>query len=223
MRRISDYKNDADDHSSNNNNKSSTFRYICTIKDLPMAGKSRQFLMSNDKGSKKIQIAIFNVEGKYYCISNKCQHQGGPLSKGILDKEKKVVTCPWHGWKYSIVNGKAPHKGGDSVDSYETKVIEDKLYVNLVPTNIGRRVTQPHKEYSDLQNSVREYLNHMEKDSKILQVGREAEKNIRILGISSTNSNDKIAPRKSTSEGEALMYALDYTKNDVAKWNIKLL
>jgi hypothetical protein len=54
MRRISDYKNDADDHSSNNNNKSSTFRYICTIKDLPMAGKSRQFLMSNDKGSKKI-------------------------------------------------------------------------------------------------------------------------------------------------------------------------
>jgi nitrite reductase/ring-hydroxylating ferredoxin subunit len=222
MRRISDYKNDADDHSSNNNNKSSTFRYICTIKDLPMAGKSRQFLMSNDKGSKKIQIAIFNVEGKYYCISNKCQHQGGPLSKGILDKEKKVVTCPWHGWKYSIVNGKAPHKGGDSVDSYETKVIEDKLYVNLVPTNIGRRVTQPHKEYSDLQNSVREYLNHMEKDSKILQVGREAEKNIRILGISSTNSNDKIAPRKSTSE-EALMYALDYTKNDVAKWNIKLL
>ena len=187
MRRISDYKNDADDHSSNNNNKSSTFRYICTIKDLPMAGKSRQFLMSNDKGSKKIQIAIFNVEGKYYCISNKCQHQGGPLSKGILDKEKKVVTCPWHGWKYSIVNGKAPHKGGDSVDSYETKVIEDKLYVNLVPTNIGRRVTQPHKEYSDLQNSVREYLNHMEKDSKILQVGREAEKKIRILGISSTN------------------------------------
>jgi multimeric flavodoxin WrbA len=53
----------------------------------------------------------------------------------------------------------------------------------------------------------------MEKDSKILQVGREAEKNIRILGISSTNSNDKIAPRKSTSE-EALMYALDYTKNE---------
>ncbi len=214
MRRISDYKDDGDDHSSNNNNNFSPFRYICTIRDLPTAGKSRQFLMSNDKGS-KIQIAIFNVDGKYYCISNKCQHQGGPLSKGILDKEKKVVTCPWHGWKYSIIDGKAPHKGGDSVDSYETKVIDDNLYVNPAPTNIGGRVTQPHKEYSDLQNSVREYLNHMEKDNKIPQVSIDAQKNnnTRILGISTTNSNDKVAPRKSTSE-EALMYALDYAKNE---------
>ena len=34
----------------------------------------------------------------------------------------------------------------------------------------------------------------------------------RILGISTTNSNDKVAPRKSTSE-EALTHALDYAKN----------
>ncbi|MFL6366495.1 MAG: hypothetical protein ACJ719_14990, partial [Nitrososphaeraceae archaeon] len=40
---------------------------------------------------------------------------------GILDEEKKVVTCPWHGWKYSIIDGKAPHK----------------LYVNSIPANIG--------------------------------------------------------------------------------------
>jgi nitrite reductase/ring-hydroxylating ferredoxin subunit len=154
MKRIIDYKDDNvgdDDH--NNNNNSSTFRYLCRVKELP-AGKSRQFSVSNDKGTKEIQIAVFNVGGKFYCISNKCQHQGGPLSKGILDEEKKVVTCPWHGWKYSIIDGKAPHKGGDSVNSYETKVIKDKLYVNPIPTNIGRRVTQPHKEYSDLQYSL---------------------------------------------------------------------
>jgi nitrite reductase/ring-hydroxylating ferredoxin subunit/multimeric flavodoxin WrbA len=200
------------DYHNDNNNKSSTFRNLCAIKELP-AGKSRQFSVSNDKGTKKIQIAVFNVEGKYYCISNKCQHQGGPLSKGILDEEKKVVTCPWHGWKYSIIDGKAPHKGGDSVNSYETKIIKDKLYVNPIPTNIGMRMTQPHKGYSDLQNSVREYLNHMEKDSNP-QLTKDAEKkNTRILGISTTNSNDKVAPRKSTSE-EALWYALDYAKNE---------
>jgi nitrite reductase/ring-hydroxylating ferredoxin subunit/multimeric flavodoxin WrbA len=206
MKRIDNYKDD-----NNNNNKSSTFRYLCTIEELP-AGKSRQFVVSNDKGAKKIQIAVFNVDGKYYCISNKCQHQGGPLSKGILDEKKKVVTCPWHGWKYSITDGKAPHEGGDSVDSYETKIIEDKLYVNSIPTNIGKRVTQPHKEYSDLQNSVREYLTHIDKDSR-LQFSRDAKKNPRILGISTTNSNDKIAPRKSTSE-DALNYALDYAKHE---------
>ena len=205
VKRIDNYKDE------DNNNKSSTFRYLCTIEELP-AGKSRQFVVSNDKGAKKIQIAVFNVDGKYYCISNKCQHQGGPLSKGILDEKKKVVTCPWHGWKYSIIDGKAPHEGGDSVDSYETKIIEDKLYVNSIPTNIGKRVTQPHKEYSDLQNSVREYLTHIDKDSR-LQLSRDAKKNPRILGISTTNSNDKIAPRKSTSE-DALNYALDYAKHE---------
>jgi len=205
VKRIDNYKDE------DNNNKSSTFRYLCTIEELP-ADKSRQFLVSNDKGAKKIQIAVFNVDGKYYCISNKCQHQGGPLSKGILDEKKKVVTCPWHGWKYSIIDGKAPHEGGDSVDSYETKIIEDKLYVNSIPTNIGKRVTQPHKEYSDLQNSVREYLTHIDKDSR-LQLSRDAKKNPRILGISTTNSNDKIAPRKSTSE-DALNYALDYAKHE---------
>jgi len=205
MKRIDNYNDD------DNNNKSSTFRYLCTIEELP-AGKSRQFVVSNDKGAKKIQIAVFNVDGKYYCISNKCQHQGGPLSKGILDEKKKVVTCPWHGWKYSIIDGKAPHEGGDSVDSYETKIIEDKLYVNSIPTNIGKRVTQPHKEYSELQNSVREYLTHTDKDSR-LQFSRDVKKTPRILGISTTNSNDKIAPRKSTSE-DALNYALDYAKHE---------
>jgi multimeric flavodoxin WrbA/nitrite reductase/ring-hydroxylating ferredoxin subunit len=211
MKRIIDYKDDGDDHN-DNINKSPTFRYLCTIKELP-TGKSRQFLVSNDKGTKKIQVAVFNVDSKFYCISNKCQHEGGPLSKGILDEEKKVVTCPWHGWKYSIIDGKAPHKGGDSIDSYDTKIIKDKLYVNSIPTNIGMRVTQPHKGYSDLQNSVREYLNHMEKDSNP-QLTKDAEKkNTRILGISTTNSNDKVAPRKSTSE-EALWYALDYAKNE---------
>jgi nitrite reductase/ring-hydroxylating ferredoxin subunit/multimeric flavodoxin WrbA len=213
MKRITDYKDDdAPDHNSNNTkNKSSTFRYLCTIKELS-PGRSRQFSLSNDKGTNKIQIAVFNVNGRFYCISNKCQHQGGPLSQGTLDEEKKVVTCPWHGWKYSIIDGKAPHKGGDSVDCYETKVIEDKIYVNFIPTNIGMRVTQPHKGYSDLQNSVRAYLNHLEKDSK-LKLSEGSEKSTRILGISTTNSNDEVAPRKSTSE-EALRYALDYSKNE---------
>src|SRR5919109_632071 len=173
MKRITDFKeggraddHNEDDHNDNENDKSPTIRYLCKIKELP-AGTSRQFSIGNYKGSKKIQIAVYNVHGKFYCISNKCQHQGGPLSKGILDEEKKVVTCPWHGWKYSIIDGKAPHKGGDSVDSYEIKIVNDKLYVNSTPTSLGNRVTQPHEVYSNLDNSVKEYLNHMEKDSRL--------------------------------------------------------
>ena len=82
----------------NNKDDNSNFRYLCRSKELP-PGKSRQFSISNEKGT-KIEIAVFNIDGIYCAISNTCQHQGGPLSEGILDNEKKIVTCPWHGWKY---------------------------------------------------------------------------------------------------------------------------
>ena len=168
----------------NNKNDNSTFRYLCRSKELP-PGKSRQFSISNEKGT-KFEIAVFNIDGIYCAISNTCQHQGGPLSKGILDIERKIVTCPWHGWKYSVIDGKAPHKGGDSVNSYKTKMVNDELYVNSIPTNIGKRVTQPHEAYSNLENSVKEYLNHTDKNSR-LQVsgGADADKSPQIghIGI----------------------------------------
>jgi nitrite reductase/ring-hydroxylating ferredoxin subunit len=127
MKKMTGYKK----NTNNDNALSGDFHYICMITDIAL-GKSRSFSVSNRKGA-KIEIAVFNIDGKYYAISNTCKHEGGPLSQGIL--EEKIVTCPWHGWKYSVIDGKAPHKGGDSVDSYETKVINKKLYVNLIPKN----------------------------------------------------------------------------------------
>jgi nitrite reductase/ring-hydroxylating ferredoxin subunit len=116
MKRLLDNKNDKN------------LRYLCTVSDIP-EGKSKVFSISNNN-SMKIQIALFNIEGKFYAISNRCVHEGGPLNEGIL--EGYVVTCPWHGWKYSVIDGKAPHEGGDSVRSYEVKVIEDHIYVNFI-------------------------------------------------------------------------------------------
>ena len=102
-------------------------QYLCRVSDIPQ-GKSKTFTIAHDNDTKKIEIALFNIEEKYYAISNRCAHEGGPLSEGVL--EGPIVTCPWHGWKYSVIDGKAPHEGGDSVISYETKVIGDWIYVN---------------------------------------------------------------------------------------------
>jgi nitrite reductase/ring-hydroxylating ferredoxin subunit len=33
----------------------------------------------------KIEIALFNIEGKFYAISNICVHEGGSLNEGILE------------------------------------------------------------------------------------------------------------------------------------------
>ena len=105
----------------------------------------------------------------------------------------------------------SPHKGGDSVNSYRVKIVnKDKLYVNCIPSNLGKRVFVPHKRYVDLEKSVNDYLRHMSKDAT-LQINND-KRNTRVLGISTTNANDKMAPRKSTSE-EALRFALNYAHN----------
>jgi nitrite reductase/ring-hydroxylating ferredoxin subunit/multimeric flavodoxin WrbA len=205
MKKIFDY---------NSNGNAEDFHYLCLAKDIP-SGQSRGFSISNEKGT-KIEIAVFNVDGRYYGISNTCQHKGGPLSKGLL--EGKIVTCPWHGWKYSVVDGKSSHKGGDSVNSYEIKIFDNKIYANAIPTNVGYRVTEPHTAYAELEKSVKEYLSHMDVDKR-LEV--PILKKIKVLGISTTNANDKVAPRKSTSE-KALLYALDYAKRKLCAETIMI-
>lgn len=62
-----------------------------------------------DGGAKSVKaggrdIALFNCGGKFYAISKECTHAGGPLDEGIV--EGFMVTCPWHGSKFDIRNGK---------------------------------------------------------------------------------------------------------------------
>lgn len=50
------------------------------------------------------EVAVFNVEGEFYALENRCPHQGGPLAEGWL--ERTIITCPWHGWCFDVRSGK---------------------------------------------------------------------------------------------------------------------
>lgn len=182
---------------------SSNFQYVCTADQIG-SGQSRAFSITDARGS-KIEIALFNLAGTFYAISNVCMHRGGPLSKGTLDND--IVACPWHGWKYSVKDGRSPHQGGDSVDSYPVQLSDGKVYVSPIPENIGKRVSRPHKAYQELDEAVKRHLANTT-SSQVLPVDGK----LRVLGISATNMNDDITPRTSTSEA-ALQFALDYAKS----------
>jgi 3-phenylpropionate/trans-cinnamate dioxygenase ferredoxin subunit len=49
------------------------------------------------------KVAVFNVEGKFYAISDACTHVGGPLSMGYV--EGTAVTCPLHGATFDLTTG----------------------------------------------------------------------------------------------------------------------
>jgi len=46
------------------------------------------------------QIALFNVDGKFFAVDNTCTHRGGPLAEGEVSGHK--VTCPYHGATFDI-------------------------------------------------------------------------------------------------------------------------
>ena len=73
-------------------------------------------------------IALANVAGTVYAISNTCLHRGGPLGEGQL--EGKVVTCPWHGWQYDVTTGKVSQNPGVGVDCYALEVRGEDIFVD---------------------------------------------------------------------------------------------
>lgn len=49
-------------------------------------------------------VAIFNVDGKYYAIEDRCTHDDGPLAEGEL--HECIIECPRHGATFDIRTGK---------------------------------------------------------------------------------------------------------------------
>ncbi|MDE1797837.1 MAG: non-heme iron oxygenase ferredoxin subunit [Candidatus Micrarchaeota archaeon] len=52
------------------------------------------------------KLALCNIGGKYYAVSNECTHAGGPMCEGLLDAEGASITCPWHGSVFDARDGK---------------------------------------------------------------------------------------------------------------------
>lgn len=48
-------------------------------------------------------VLVVRHRSALHAISNVCSHAGGPLDEGSLEEE--VVTCPWHGSRFSLRDG----------------------------------------------------------------------------------------------------------------------
>lgn len=82
------------------------------------------------------EVAVFHLEnGKFMVVDNHCPHQGGPLSDGILSGD--VVTCPLHGLKVRLTDGKALREESDpdsaykNVQTYPVIINNEKIFIGL--------------------------------------------------------------------------------------------
>jgi thiamine pyrophosphate-dependent acetolactate synthase large subunit-like protein/nitrite reductase/ring-hydroxylating ferredoxin subunit len=73
-------------------------------------------------------LCMTRHEGSYGALDNRCPHQGGPLGEGSI--ENGLLRCPWHGWDYDPISGKAPGYD-DGVETYAVEERDDGVYVGL--------------------------------------------------------------------------------------------
>ena len=73
------------------------------------------------------EVALFNVDGEFFAISNTCPHRGGPLGEGFTEND--VVTCPWHGWRFNVKTGISPVMPAAKVQTYQVKLENNDVMV----------------------------------------------------------------------------------------------
>ena len=89
-----------------------TRHVIAPVDELPPG--SRKFLTIDAR-----PIAVFNINGEYFGLLNRCPHQGAALCEGPLiglaqssdpgaieyTRLGEIMRCPWHGWEFDIRTG----------------------------------------------------------------------------------------------------------------------
>jgi nitrite reductase (NADH) small subunit/3-phenylpropionate/trans-cinnamate dioxygenase ferredoxin subunit len=98
------------------------FHTVAKVGEIP-EGMGRAFDVDG------VMVAVFLEGGKYYAIEDYCPHQGAPLSDGILFD--KSVTCTWHGWRFSLEDGRHLDGSRNTVPTYPVRVVGDEIQVNV--------------------------------------------------------------------------------------------
>jgi nitrite reductase (NADH) small subunit/3-phenylpropionate/trans-cinnamate dioxygenase ferredoxin subunit len=73
------------------------------------------------------EIALFNVDGRFFAIDNTCPHAGAPIGVHLFDG--RVATCGYHGMRFDVTTGDCPDACGWSVQTYITRVVDDQVQV----------------------------------------------------------------------------------------------
>ncbi|MFN3919550.1 MAG: Rieske (2Fe-2S) protein [Methylohalobius sp.] len=71
---------------------------VCPEKALP-PGEHRVVVLNG------IEVAVFNLDGKFYAIEDRCTHDGAEIASGALEGDN--IVCPRHGARFCLKTGRA--------------------------------------------------------------------------------------------------------------------
>lgn len=90
-------------------------------------------------------IGLFNIEGKFFALHNRCPHVGGNLCQGpltgttlpstnrqfVYGYEGRILRCAWHGWEFEVETGQCLADPKLKARTYPVTVEGDAVMVHL--------------------------------------------------------------------------------------------
>ena len=104
-----------------------TWQTLCPLDQIPAQGAR---VLAHPDGP----IAVFRThDDAVFALRDACPHKGGPLSQGIVHGEGRDarVSCPLHGWNFSLQAGQAIAPDQGSVPRYAVRVEQGMVWIDL--------------------------------------------------------------------------------------------
>jgi 3-phenylpropionate/trans-cinnamate dioxygenase ferredoxin subunit len=87
---------------------------VAAVEEIPPGGRKIVEIAGRS-------IGVFNLDGEYFALRNRCPHQGGPLCLGKqtgfirsslpgeyeYSRRGEIIKCPWHSWEFDIRTGQS--------------------------------------------------------------------------------------------------------------------
>lgn len=96
---------------------------VAAISDIP-ANECRVACVAG------VNIVMFNINGEFSVLEDRCSHAGYPLSDGPVEGDQ--ITCPWHYARFNIrsgqpISGPAP----EAIRKFKLRIVEDYIEVAI--------------------------------------------------------------------------------------------
>lgn len=84
------------------------------------------------------EIILFNLRNEFFCYDARCTHAGAPLFECKIEGD--LIVCPWHGARFSIVDGSVVDgPATESLKSHPTMIKDNFLYVDTKDFDSNKR------------------------------------------------------------------------------------
>lgn len=102
----------------------SGFVTVAKVGDIP-EGQGRSFPVGGT------MVGVFLSCGRYLAINDFCPHMGASLADGHV--EDNAVMCPWHAWRFSLLDGTWLDNSRSAIRSacYDVRVEGEDIQVRV--------------------------------------------------------------------------------------------